>query len=486
MKSLYGKIQLIIPIQFLFGRNTVFSKKLMKIILMVLSASLILTLFACNRSKGTSETELTTPQTTQPSTTPEITTPEDTSSSDGKQDWDDDGVLKILCLGNSFSVDTMYYLYGILRDLGIENIKLGNMVIGGCSLFTHYANARSGAASYQYDENTKGSWKTNYGYVLSDVIGSENWDFISLQQASHDSGVENTYTSLPKLIEIIEPMCPDASFVWNMTWAYQQDSTHGSFPVYKKDQMTMYNKIVSTVQAKVLTEASIEKVSPAGTAIQNARSGWIGDTLTIDGFHLSSFGRYVAALTFAGTVTGKSLENVKYAPYGFTEAERTLAIEAAMSALEKPFEVSTPKSEAPKVPSIDELYELTVEFDRGYYYACNPDGRHFDRYQGSDFDNKFYSTQIFTKETLPAGSVIIISEGWQYRPESWLGDKQLPESLRPTSQVDTMIVIDELWWGDFIFRAFNLSKTTQVSLLDLTAEDMADIFKVYVPYDPKA
>ncbi len=509
------------------------TKKRMKLLLLALSVLLLLVLFACTQpndptetdpigtqapevteTDGASETDLDDAETTDPATnepiisettvieppteetteplteetteltTEETTEPEETEPVYTKQDWEEDGVLKILCLGNSFSVDTMEYLYGILKDLGVEEIKLGNLAIAGCSLSTHYANAQSDAAEYLYYENTTGTWKSGSGYVMSDIIKSENWDFISLQQASHDSGVESTYGPLSKLIDIIEPQCPGARLVWNMTWAYQQDATHGSFPVYNKDQMTMYGKIVSTVQAKVLTETSIEKVNPAGTAIQNARAGWIGDTLTKDGFHLTNTGRYIAALTFAQTLTGKSVENVTYAPVGLTAAEQTLAIEAAMLAVKKPFDVSTPTAEAPDVPSIEDLYELEIEFDRGYYHACEPGGRHFNRLQGSDLANKFYSTQIFTKETLPAGSIILIAEGWQYRPESWLGDEQLPTNLRPAGSVDTMIVVDDLWWGDFTFRAFNLSKTPQVSLLDMTAEDMKEVIKIYVPYDP--
>lgn len=414
------------------------------------------------------------------------TEPEETEPAYVKQDWEEDGALKILCIGNSFSVNTMEHLYGILTDLGVEEIKLGNLAIGGCSIATHYQNARSDAADYLYYENTTGAWTVKEGYVMSDIIQSENWDFISLQQASHDSGVENTYGPLSRLVSIIEPQCPGARLVWNMTWAYQQDATHGSFPVYNKDQMTMYERIVSAVKNRVLTVDSIEKVSPAGTAIQNARAGWIGDTLTVDGFHLNTVGCYMAGLTFAQTLTGKSVENVTYAPAGMTVDERALAIEAAMLAVEKPFEVSTPTAEAPDVPTIDDLYELEIEFDRGYYHACEAGGRHFNRLQGSDLANKFYSTQIFTKETLPVGSIIVIAEGWQYRPESWLGDAQLPTNLRPGTSRDTMIVVDELWWGDFTLRAFNLSKNPQVSLLDLTAEDMKEVIKIYVPYDPAA
>ena len=44
-----------------------------------------------------------------------------------------------------------------------------------------------------------------------------------------------------------------------------------------------------------------------------------------------------------------------------------------------------------------------------------------------------------------------------------------------------VIVIDEAWWGNYSKRAFNMCKNPQVSLMDLEAEDMSDILKIYVP-----
>ena len=40
-----------------------------------------------------------------------------------------DKSISILAIGNSFSVDAMEYLYGILNDIGYEDITLGNLYI---------------------------------------------------------------------------------------------------------------------------------------------------------------------------------------------------------------------------------------------------------------------------------------------------------------------------------------------------------------------
>ena len=323
---------------------------------LLLVCACLLGLCACNRfdtmdSETTDETSKTEPAQTEVPTNPhsESFTPEQTQPEiDLDSQWNGDGALKILCIGNSFSVDSMEYLYGILKDMGVENIKLGNLTISGCSLNMHLSNAKNDTADYLYSVNTHGTWTTTPENVLSKVVKSDNWDYISIQQASHDSGMSGTYRRLPDFIELLQPMCPEAQLVWNMTWAYQQDATHEAFPKYDSDQITMYQMIASSVHEKVLGDAAMQLVIPCGTAIQNARAGWLGDTLTRDGFHLSNTGRYIAALTFAHALTGKSIENVTYLPEGVPAAEKELAIEAAMLAVQKPFEISVPLAQAPQ------------------------------------------------------------------------------------------------------------------------------------------
>ena len=58
--------------------------------------------------------------------------------------------MKVLCIGNSFSVDMAEYAYHIAKSLGIKEVHLGNMYIPGCSLDTHADNARKDASAYTY------------------------------------------------------------------------------------------------------------------------------------------------------------------------------------------------------------------------------------------------------------------------------------------------------------------------------------------------
>ena len=228
--------------------------------------------------------------------------------------WDGK-TLKILAIGNSFSVDAMTYLYNIARAEGIENVILGNLYIGGCTLETHYNNMKSGAAAYQYYKNTRGAWVETPNATILDGILDEKWDIITMQQASGSSGQSATYTPYlePMTAFVTEHMTnPDCQFAWHMTWAYQQNSTHSEFSKYRKDQTFMYRAICTVVQKYIVPSTAFPIVIPSGTAVQNARGSYFGDTLTRDGYHLNETARYIAGYTWFATLTGKTLSSLAY------------------------------------------------------------------------------------------------------------------------------------------------------------------------------
>lgn len=224
--------------------------------------------------------------------------------------------LKILAIGNSFSVDCMEYLWQILDDAGVETIVLGNLYYGGCKMSQHVSFGTSDSASYTYYKNTQGTWTSTSSTKMSQAIADEDWDIITLQESSKTCGVASAYEeSFTDFVNLVRLQNSDATLMWNMTWAYQQDSTHSSFPNYGNDQMTMYNMIVDCVEDYILREKRISYVIPVGTAIQNARTSFIGDHITRDGYHLNmQFGRYLAALTWACGITGVSPDDIAYNP----------------------------------------------------------------------------------------------------------------------------------------------------------------------------
>ena len=250
--------------------------------------------------------------------------------------------MKILAIGNSFSDDSMEYLYPVLQALGVEDVSLGNLYIGGCSLKQHVENMQNAVPAYEYRTNTENQWETTFAHSLNVAVCSQEWDVISMQQASHESGMKDSYQSLEKLIDFVRSNTKkETKLAWNMTWAYQEDSTHEGFKTYGCEQKTMYYAILEAVKRCVIPTEEFVFLFPVGTAIQNARTSYLGDTLTRDGFHLSiPFGRYIAALTWARVLTGKTVRNISYAPNGIGEKMKFLAIESVENAVKSPFEIT--------------------------------------------------------------------------------------------------------------------------------------------------
>ena len=164
-----------------------------------------------------------------------------------------------------------------------------------------------------------------------------------MQQGSGSSGMPDAFSNLGLLVDCVNKIKPEKTkLMWHMTWAYQGDSNHGHFVRYDHDQMKMYNAICSCVQNQVLAVKDITGVIPSGTTIQNLRAGYMGDTLTRDGFHLSiPVGRYAAAVTMYFAITGKDVSKLRCDLSGLVSRKDLAEIKTCVAdALKTPLEIT--------------------------------------------------------------------------------------------------------------------------------------------------
>ena len=414
--------------------------------------------------------------------------------------------FKILAIGNSFSCDSYEYLYRVADSMGEKNIVLGNLFIPGCTVDIHSANALYGAPVYQYFKNTDGQWKSTMFATIEKAVKEEDWDVITMQQGSGSSGMSGAYSNLGLLVDCVNKIKPEKTrLMWHMTWAYQSGSGHADFAKYGQNQSTMYKSICSSVQNAILQKHAddFDGIIPAGTAIQNLRTSFIGDHLTRDGYHLSyDAGRYTAALTWLKALTGANLSDITYIPadYGYIFGNATIkaAKEAVNYACSYPFEVtkSTVVNDADKAQKKVDFEKLgldpekftAIELDLvpySYYYSRMVGMKIQSKLAGLNDENvgKYAASRVIPKEDLPVGSVIIIDEGYQYRPEGWASAYiGTPNSKRPAETSENVVHVTDSWWNDFKFRAFNVSK---VGAPDLSDEEMASLSKVIRVYVPK-
>lgn len=250
-------------------------------------------------------------------------------------------VVKILAIGNSFSVDAVEQnLYELARTAG-DSLVIGNAYIGGCSIDRHWNNAQTGKTEYSYRKIVGGIKTEKNNMNLTDIVEDDNWDIITVQQASPLSGKYNSYSNLANLLKFVRQHATNKhfKFAFHQTWAYAQNSTHPNFGNYNKNQSVMYDSIVSTVK-RVVKQFKIKGLIPAGTTIQNIRT-IIGDKLCRDGYHLSlSIGRYAAACTWCEYITHRSVVGNTYHPSSISSDEARIAQEMAHAATKRPYQIS--------------------------------------------------------------------------------------------------------------------------------------------------
>lgn len=254
-------------------------------------------------------------------------------------------VIRLLAIGNSFSEDGIEnYLHELAEAAGIKMI-IGNMYIGGASLATHVANIREDKPAYSYRKiDVEGKKTISDSHKISDVMREESWDFVSIQQVSSLSGKYASYQeSLPELYDYILSKLkhPEkVGLILHQTWAYQQDSKHKGFENYNNDQGSMYKALAETSE-NVLKLVHFDYLIPAGTAIQNARTSFLGDSFTRDGYHLQlDYGRFTAACTWYEALLGMDVRRNSFVPTSVSYIESEIAKNAAHEAVRNPFGVT--------------------------------------------------------------------------------------------------------------------------------------------------
>ena len=102
----------------------------------------------------------------------------------------------------------------------------------------------------------------------------------------------------------------------------------------------------------------------------------------------------------------------------------------------------------------------------------------------------FVATRIITKAEMPEGTLIVQKSGRQYRPEAW-SDLDVKTSSRPPINYDNIVTVDDAWWGDYVYRGFNLAFSSREALAtgpdatETLCQEVRDGFGIFVPNKPK-
>ena len=232
--------------------------------------------------------------------------------------------MNILSIGNSFSQDSHRYLAEIAKKDGQE-IKTVNLLIGGCTLRTHYINMLEDKKAYSLVFN---GMNVGLAVTMKDVLSSDEWDVITFQQASHFSGFEDTYTPyLQELVAYAKKYNPKAKIYIHQTWVYTDAEAITKRGYESPEHMfaslkDCYKKAVKLIKADGLI--------PSGEVMWKAHKDGI-EKIHRDGSHASlGVGRYMLALTWYKILFKKDITENDFNNFDepVTEEERKIAINA--------------------------------------------------------------------------------------------------------------------------------------------------------------
>lgn len=225
-------------------------------------------------------------------------------------------MIRILAIGNSFSVDALVYLKNIADAAGIES-ENANLCIGGCTLEKHAENIRTDAHEYEYYLNGQLS---ELGASINEKLREQKWDIVTIQQASPYSGRPESYEPFGKqVLDCIMDGAPDAEVWFQKTWAYEHDFESVGYQYYGSSQKRMYECICGTV-AEFADRYSL-MVIPSGDVIQKLREEPCFDylnggmSLCRDRMHMSeTYGRYAVSATWFEMLLGGDIRGNSFAP----------------------------------------------------------------------------------------------------------------------------------------------------------------------------
>lgn len=222
--------------------------------------------------------------------------------------------LKVLTIGNSYSIDSMSYLSAIFKAEGDDTqLTLGNLYVSGQSIKGHWEYAQSDK-TYIYYKDTTGKWDTMTDSTIRDALKDEDWDIIVMQQNSTNCGQPSSFNDdLDNLIAFVNQhkTNPDAKLFWNMVWSVQKTYNSSAYlNHFNEDPYFYFECIANTHHDQIVTRRPVFSATfPSGAAIQNARATILGDNLNRDGYHLNTMGRVIVGYTWYSVLTGKKLDN---------------------------------------------------------------------------------------------------------------------------------------------------------------------------------
>lgn len=178
---------------------------------------------------------------------------------------------------------------------------------------------------------------------IESVLKDEPWEYVIFQQGGGLYGkAESHYPYLDNLLEYIAKYLEKGSYRtgYQQNWSFPKSCTAKRFDMYDRDQDKMFKACLDCAR-ELKKKSSLDLIIPTGTAIQNGRQSFLGDTFNRDWGHLSlTYGRYTAACTWFEKISGLDVRENNYRPETIDEGTALICRNAAHEAVLRPKRVT--------------------------------------------------------------------------------------------------------------------------------------------------
>ena len=242
--------------------------------------------------------------------------------------------LKVLMIGNSFSISCLGYLPEVAEASG-RRLDLASLYIGGCSLERHSRNIETAVTNvnfrpYRFDRVIEGRRVVEKGKAnIPDALALDKWDVVTIQQASHFSWDEASYHPWgDTLVAKIRELAPQAKILVQETWSYPPwDKRLKKFGF---DQVEMYTRLHNAYHTFAGKYGF--GVIPVGTAAERCPDR--NSLFTKPDFHFNrGEGEYLQALVWTAKLFGTDVRTCTYRPPKLDAARADVLKSVAMDAV---------------------------------------------------------------------------------------------------------------------------------------------------------
>ena len=291
-----------------------------------------------------------------------------------------DGVeaeLSILFIGNSFTMDAVTHLPGMLKAAGIEKVHMIHMYYGG-RLVSQYYSGWTSSSDYHLYECLPGatSWSHTTNANLAEVAARKKWDIVTIQEHTGNAAAwvwnATAKSNIQGLVDNVKAAqgsnVPKFFYILSQAYFNMAKIGSGSQPsVTWTDQAGMWN-VIATFGKNVMDNVPFDGIISTGVMLQNLRTSNLDNemNLTRDGYHMDNgISRYGASCTvFESLITPKFSVTMDGNSYRFatsdtgessyttpvTDVNAPVALQAARYAIQSPYTVTDMSNYQENVP----------------------------------------------------------------------------------------------------------------------------------------